>query len=883
MSGLMSRSAIVAGFAALVSTSVFPVEARAEEDAREHYYMFMKERMPMALDTTRLAVFRDSAAAEDARAGDAPAQLSRLLDTTALKGAALTAHALKGWAYATVPAEAARAGDAGITDLVAQVADSGVVDFVSPVFIDEYGPRLVTRDIFVGFGPEILPEQADELIAQLDLGRVIDREFAGMRGVYRVRSDSRNGFVVLEKANEAALRPEVNFAEPDMVFTARADLIPNDPQFNQLWGIHQASNFDMDGPEAWDITIGHSSVITIIMDDGIELTHPDLASNIAFAMDFTGNGTGGNHIASNPCEGHGTNVAGCVAAIINNSLGVVGIAPGTRLAAAKFAVLNVPCDGTASTSSSIIASAINWSLTIGARVTNTSYSLGQSGTVETAFQNTRNQGVVHFAATGNSGGGTIAYPASSAFVNGIGAIQQNGTRASFSQFGTGIAFMAPGQSIRTTSRFNGYSTVSGTSFSSPYAAGNAALVVTRNNLLTAAEIESILFGSCVDMGTPGYDTTHGWGLVKARAAIDATPSPSPPGPFNLVSPSNGQTQVVRTPTLTWSASQFASNYEVMVDDAPDFTTPILVVNTTLTSHSLAGTPLDPATTYYWKVHATNPLGARDSTPFSASFTTYTIPPGDFNLTSPADGAMNISVKPTLQWTAANLAETYNVQIDNDPDFSSPVVNANTTLTIYSVFSSLAPDTVYHWRVTANNLIGSTPSTPASRSFRTVATPPQNFNLQSPADGAFINTFTPTLNWSDSVGAESYRLQVDDQLNFSSPEINLTGLEESQYTIPEGILQNETRYYWRVYAVNVIGEVASTPSVYNFAVVVETCCPGNADKIRPGSVTFGDITAVLVNFGTFVPGGEGVGDADCNGTVNFTDVTTVLVNFGNFCP
>lgn len=63
---------------------------------------------------------------------------------------------------------------------------------------------------------------------------------------------------------------------------------------------------------------------------------------------------------------------------------------------------------------------------------------------------------------------------------------------------------------------------------------------------------------------------------------------------------------------------------------------------------------------------------------------------------------------------------------------------------------------------------------------------------------------------------------------------------------------------------------------------DSCCPGNADKIAPGGVTFGDVTSVLANFGNSYGAGTGFGDADCNGSVNFTDVTTVLANYGNTC-
>lgn len=845
-----------------------------------YYYMFKKERIPMALDHSRIAVFQEAAVDDGARDA-ANVHLANALGEMGFAPEGMKAHAFKGWTYAALPQN--ERGLVTVQDVVFQLAAARTADFISPVFIDEYGPRLVTRDILVGFHDDLNHDQADEVVGVMGLGEIIGRDYSGIRNLYLIRSSSRNGFEVLEKANAAALRDEVAYAEPDMIFTMRNTLIPNDPQFSQLWGIRQASDFDMDGDEAWDITIGSPSVITVVLDDGVELGHGDLNTNIAAGIDTTGSGTGGNHVANNPCEGHGTNVAGCIAAIINNNTGVVGIAPGTRIGAAKFTILNQPCDGTGSGCTTCAVNAITWSTTIGARITNTSYSLGQTGAVDSAYQTTRAQGVVHMASTGNSGAGSIAYPASSQYVMGIGSVQSNGTRSSFSQFGTGISHMAPGSSIRTTNRGNSYATVSGTSFSSPYAAGVGALVVSQNNLLSAANIESILQSTCMDMGAAGYDTTHGWGLTNARAALQATPNPAPPQAFALQTPANGEINVIRLPSFSWSSSLFAQNYELTIDDDADFSSPVVVHNTTLTGYTHAGTPLIEATTYYWKVVASNPLGTRDSNPVVSSFETISVPPMAFNLSLPAAGATNVSLTPSFQWTIAPLSETYTLQVDNDADFSSPTINVNTTLPGHNPLAPLAPGTVYHWRVFANNPIGSTLSTPGSRSFTTLSNPPQGFNLQSPTDGSVIMTFTPALNWTDSPGAVSYRVQVDDVQTFASPEIDESDLESSDFMVPEGILQNSTRYYWRVFAINQIGQTPSTPAVYSFVVFVPVCCPGNADKFTPGSVTFADITTVLANFGNTYPNGNGQGDSDCNGIVNFADVTSTLANFNNVCP
>ncbi|MDX2115330.1 MAG: PKD domain-containing protein [Planctomycetota bacterium] len=359
------------------------------------------------------------------------------------------------------------------------------------------------------------------------------------------------------------------------------------------------------------------------------------------------------------------------------------------------------------------------------------------------------------------------------------------------------------------------------------------------------------------------------------------PPPAPPGPFSLVSPSAGQTQLPRLPTLAWSLSNFATNYDVVVDNNSDFSSPEFAASTSLTSITLTGTPLQAATTYFWKVTATNILGSAVSSPASSSFTTISLPPVTFNLLTPADGATGVPLQTFFTWDSAERGESYTIQIDNDADFSSIEFENTSVNTSYNVPVALTPGATYYWRVFANNPNGSTVSTPAVRSFTTLLSPPGSFNLLTPADGAFIGTFTPTLDWADALNADSYSLEVDDQLNFSSPVIDVSNVLASSYPVPSGILQNNTRYYWRVTADNSVGSTPSNPTTFTFAVIVNTCCPGNADK-APGQVNFSDVTSVLGNWGNNYPDGNGAGDADCNQVVNFGDVTSVLGNFGDPC-
>jgi subtilisin family serine protease len=281
----------------------------------------------------------------------------------------------------------------------------------------------------------------------------------------------------------------------------------------------------MDGPEAWDRTIGSDTVRVVILDTGVQQDHPDI-HQVAGTDTTTDAGNGG---PLNSFDNHGTPVGGCVAATIDNALGTVGIAPGCVVASART-FIGVNASGSWTSQASWTVASLSWAQSIGARVTNNSNYYGfQSSTIDQKYLETWNGGIVHFASAGNNGLGSITYPASLPIVNAVVAVGRDGLLTSFSNWGPGTDFAAPGISIYSTDRTGAagsgagdYSFVTGTSFASPYAAGVAALVLSSWPDASAAQVEQVLRGSCVDAGALGYDTTYGNGVVNARAALDVT-------------------------------------------------------------------------------------------------------------------------------------------------------------------------------------------------------------------------------------------------------------------------------------------------------------------------------------------------------------------------
>jgi serine protease len=498
----------------------------APGDGAAFYKMYWKQRDPLRLDPSRVAVYQSVPVGLTDIGGPMAARLD-------WDGA--VAHAIDGWTLVPLTAPMRDAADARAT--VAALA-AGTTAFVSPVFLDAFGqPMFVTDEVFLGVRTKLDPALWELVVGRWMVGEVLERGFASMPGVYRMDPVSNDGLVVLDQTNRMALDPDVAFAEPGMVLNGRPGWIPNDPEYPNLWGLRNTGQFsgglpgfDMGADLAWDMTWGDAGIRTLVLDNGVDRTHPDIHQIAGRNFTTEGNGQEGGPVGG--WDNHGTAVAGCISAIANNGIGVAGIAPGTVIVSAKPQIMT---SGNSFTFQfSWVANALAWGTSIGCRVSNNSNSYGAtSATIDNAYQTARNNGMVHFASAGNDNTGTIAYPSSLPTVNSVMSVHYSGARSGFSNWGPGVDFAAPGSSIRTTDRQGAagyaagdYTWIDGTSFSSPYAAGVAALVLSRFPGWTPAQVENRMAATARDMGAGGYDTTFGWGLVRADHALSGVTQPT---------------------------------------------------------------------------------------------------------------------------------------------------------------------------------------------------------------------------------------------------------------------------------------------------------------------------------------------------------------------
>ena len=291
-----------------------------------------------------------------------------------------------------------------------------------------------------------------------------------------------------------------------------------------------------------------SNMVIAVIDAGVELTHSDLSFH-SFSWDGVNNSS-----PSVVYDPHGTNVAGILGAVTNNTIGIAGIASGAKI----MSLSHIFLDDAASQgkAAELIIKATNQ----GAHVINNSWGFQSSSTalssaINYSITNGRDgKGCILVFGSGNNYSSTMRFPASytpESRVIAVGATSYNGYRASFSDYGTNLDIVAPGINIPTTTTGNTYiSNFWGTSASTPHVSGVAALILAKNPNLYYDEVGFILQSSANKSLPYTFSSTSkaggtwnnevGHGLLDMYSALSMTQSVS--YPFSgSVSITGGQT------------------------------------------------------------------------------------------------------------------------------------------------------------------------------------------------------------------------------------------------------------------------------------------------------------------------------------------------------
>ena len=250
-----------------------------------------------------------------------------------------------------------------------------------------------------------------------------------------------------------------------------------------------------------------------IIDTGYNLGHPDLPGTNDGVTGQANNSAVGNWY--NDGNGHGTHVAGTIAAYDNNE-GVVGVYPGVDMHIVK--IFN---DNGQWTYASDLIDAITQCQDAGSNVVNMSLGGGSSSTTErNAMQSFTDAGMLLVAAAGNDGNSAKSYPASYDAVMSVAAVDSNENRASYSQYNDQVEIAAPGSAVQSTYPTNTYASLSGTSMATPHVAGGAALVWSYFPQCSNNQIRSALNATAKDKGSAGRDNFYGYGLMQLADAYN---------------------------------------------------------------------------------------------------------------------------------------------------------------------------------------------------------------------------------------------------------------------------------------------------------------------------------------------------------------------------
>ncbi|HHY38761.1 MAG TPA: S8 family peptidase [Clostridia bacterium] len=271
------------------------------------------------------------------------------------------------------------------------------------------------------------------------------------------------------------------------------------------WGVKRIG-----APDAWQVGTGKGVKVGVV-DTGVDTGHPDLKQNVKAAVDVTGSGSGMDY------HGHGTHVAGTIAAV-NNEIGVVGVAPEAEI----YAVRAFDRYGRAQIST--IVEGVRWCVENGMHVVNMSFgSKDESTALRMAIDKGLAKGMIFVAAAGNSGrDNSVVFPARHPGVVAVSAISENDRIASFSSRGPEVDVTAPGDKIVSTYKNGGYKSMSGTSMATPHVTGAVAVILSANPGITSRGVLAKLMEGAVRL--PGLSRNEqGSGLVDVSRSVGASP------------------------------------------------------------------------------------------------------------------------------------------------------------------------------------------------------------------------------------------------------------------------------------------------------------------------------------------------------------------------
>jgi thermitase len=381
------------------------------------------------------------------------------------------------------------------------------------------------------------PAEPNQLIVRAKPGKSLKTVIQGrsLKVINSFTTDAEH--ILVETGDMAALAqtiaadPSVDITSPNYIYTLEIPRAegpqptatvtgkkPNDPMFDQQWHLAKVGAL-----QAWEQTQGDPNLIIAVVDTGVDYDHPDLKGKVIKGLNHTKEGAKDD---PKDGQGHGTHVAGIIAATANNGIGVAGIAPNVKILAEK--VLSSNGSGNLFT----IAAGVRHAVNAGAKIINES--LGGPAAQDPISAGVGawavKRGVLLVAAAGNSNNAVGTPARYSDYYMAVAASDENDDKAKFSCFGPELSVSSPGTKILATTPTykvplndhgypQNYAALNGTSMATPLTAGIAALVWSAHPGWTWQQVRTHLEKTAVDLGKPGKDDLFGFGRVNAAAAV----------------------------------------------------------------------------------------------------------------------------------------------------------------------------------------------------------------------------------------------------------------------------------------------------------------------------------------------------------------------------
>lgn len=368
-------------------------------------------------------------------------------------------------------------------------------------------------EIVVKFRTPLTERQLLQLRKELDLSVV---RHTGKTYVFRSK---KHQAMELKKHFLQKWNPE--FVEPHYLYLSNslhedtgetgeleaASIVPNDTLYSEYqWNLPEIAT-----ENGWQVTKGSEDVIVAVLDTGVQADHPDLKGRLVQGINIVD-----PSLAPEDDVGHGTHVAGIIAAEVNNNEGVAGMTWFTKIMPIKV------LDSTGAGSTYSVAEGIIWATDHGANIIN--MSLGNYAEAEflhDALRYAYERGVVLVAASGNDNTDRPGFPAAYPEVMAVSATDADESRAEYSNYGDYIDVAAPGTSIPSTYPGSRYAALSGTSMACPHVAALASLVRAANPELSNEEVMELLRATSKDLGASGKDNDFGYGQIDVTSALQS--------------------------------------------------------------------------------------------------------------------------------------------------------------------------------------------------------------------------------------------------------------------------------------------------------------------------------------------------------------------------